>query len=126
MDQPSITMSREARTLRVGVRGEASMSATLAYWSAIVEESLRDRPDYILLVDELRGPALGEAEWQQLVDMLVGKGLEAVRIAHVKPNGLDAVEYCELSARQRGFEARVFTEERAAALWLRYGERPDD
>ena len=102
------------------------MAATLAYWSAIVEESLRDRPDYILLVDELRGPALGEAEWQQLVDMLVGKGLETVRIAHVKPNGLDAVEYCELSARQRGFEARVFTEERAAALWLRYGERPDD
>ncbi len=126
MDQPSITMSREARTLRVAVRGVASLDATIAYWRAIVQEAARDRPDYLLLIDELRGPALGEAEWQQLVDMLVGKGLEAVRIAHVKPNGLDAVEYCELSARQRGFEARVFTEERAAALWLRYGERPDD
>lgn len=126
MDQPSITMSREARTLRVAVRGVASLDATIAYWRAIVQEAARDRPDYLLLIDELRGPALGEVEWQQLVDMLVGKGLEAVRIAHVKPNGLDAVEYCELSARQRGFEARVFTDERAAALWLRYGERPDD
>ena len=125
MDEPSITMSREARTLRVVVRGVASMDATLAYWRAIVEEAARDRPDYLLLIDELRGPALGAAQWQVLVDMLVGQGLETVRIAHVKPDGLDAVEYCELSARQCGFEARVFIDERAAALWLRYGERPD-
>ena len=124
MDTPSITMSREARTLRVRVQGVASVEATRAYWRAIMEEVSRHRPDYLLLVDELRGPALGAAEWHALVDMLAGSGLETVRIAHVKPHGLDAVEYCELSARQRGFDARVFVDERAAALWLRYGERP--
>lgn len=123
MDKPSIAMTREAGTLRVQVRGTNSMAATRAYWRAIVEEAEGDRPDYVLLVDELRGPALDAAEWHALVDMLAGSGLETVRIAHVKPYGLDEVEYCELSARQRGFDARVFVDERAAALWLRYGER---
>lgn len=126
METPSITMSREAGMLRVHVGGVASPEATQAYWRAIVAEVARERPAYVLLVDELRGPALDAAEWQALVGMLVGSGLEAVRIAHVKPHGLDAVEYCELAARQFGFEARVFVEEREAALWLRYGQRAGD
>lgn len=122
---PTIRMSREAGTLRVLVQGLASVEATRAYWRAIVEESARDRPHYLLLVDELRGEALGAADWHALVDMLSDSGLEAVRIAHVKPHGLDAVEHCEIAARQRGFVARVFVDERAARLWLRYGERPE-
>jgi|LSQX01.1.fsa_nt_gb hypothetical protein len=121
-----IVKSREARTLRVYVRGPASMEATVAYWRAIAEESRRDRPDYVLLVDELRGPALGAAEWQSLVGTLLGSGLESVRIAHVKPHGLDQVEHCELSARQAGFEARVFVNERLARLWLLFGALPAD
>lgn len=126
IDGPTVALSREAGTLRVHVRGPASVGATRDYWNAIVAEAARDLPEYLLLIDELRGPALGAEDWRALVDMLVGTGLEAVRIAHVKPNGLDAVEHCELSARQHGFEARVFVDERAARLWLRYGERPDD
>jgi len=50
-----------------------------------------------------------------------GKGLENVRIAHVKPHGLQQIEYCELHAREVGFVARVFTREIEAELWLRYG-----
>lgn len=122
---PAVSMTREAGTLRVLVQGTASLEATHAYWRAIIEEADRDRPAYLLLIDELRGPALGAAEWQSLVDVLVGSSLANVRIAHVKPHGLDEIEHCELSARQVGFEARVFVDERAARLWLRYGERPD-
>jgi len=44
-----------------------------------------------------------------------------VRIAHVKPQGLQRVEYCELFAREAGLTARVFTEESVADLWLRHG-----
>lgn len=121
---PTITMTREAGTLRVLVQGTASLEATRAYWRAIADESARDRPRYLLLVDELQGEALGAADWRALVDMLSDSGLQAVRIAHVKPHGLDAVEHCELAARHHGFEARVFVDERAARLWLRYGERP--
>lgn len=125
MDGLSIAKSREAGTLRVHVRGPASFEATMAYWREIMEESHRDRPDFVLLIDELRGPALGAVEWQALVASLRGSNLETVRIAHVKPHGLDEVEYCELSARQVGFQARVFVNERLARLWLRYGEQSE-
>ena len=123
---PTISMTREAGTLRVHVQGAASVEATRAYWRAIVEESARDQPRYLLLVDELVGEPLGATDWCAVVDMLSGTGLEGVRIAHVKPYGLDAVEHCEIAARQHGFEARVFVDERAARLWLHYGERPAD
>lgn len=125
MDGLSIVKSREARTLRVHVRGPASFQATMAYWREIVEESQRDRPDFVLLVDELLGPALGAVEWQALVVSLAGSNLASVRIAHVKPHGLDEVEYCELAARQAGFQARVFVNERLARLWLHYGEQAE-
>ena len=126
MKVPSVVMSREAGTLCVHVRGLASPGATRAYWREIVEEFAREPADYVLLIDELRGPALGAGDWQALVRMLAGSGLESVRIAHVKPNGLDEVEHCELSARQVGFQARVFVDVREARLWLRYGQPPED
>jgi hypothetical protein len=93
----------------------------VAYWRAIIAEVEREPARYLMLIDELRGPALTAEDWQALVAVLVGSCLEGVRIAHVKPNGLDQVEYCELSATQAGFEARVFSDERLAALWLHYG-----
>jgi hypothetical protein len=54
----------------------------------------------------------------------VGSCLEGIRIAHVKPLGLEQVEHCELFATQAGFEARVFSDERVAGLWLHYGSPP--
>ena len=56
-----------------------------------------------------------------LVEGLMACGLEAVRIAHVKPLGLQSVEHCEIHAREVGLEARVFDNETNARLWLRYG-----
>ena len=48
--------------------------------------------------------------------------LEQVRIAHVRPGGLQQLEHCEIFAVELGFQARVFVDERVAELWLRYGE----
>ena len=45
-----------------------------------------------------------------------------MRVAHVKPIGLQNIEYCEIHAREAGLDARVFTNEMEASLWLRYGE----
>jgi hypothetical protein len=53
---------------------------------------------------------------------MANHGLEQMRIAHVKPHGLHRIEYCEIFAREAGFDARVFDDEHAAELWLRYGE----
>ena len=116
---------RRGDVLRAEVVGESSLENTIAYWQAIVSEVRKERPGSLLLVDELHGTPLGEAQWRQLVEAMRGRGLEQVRIAHVKPRGLQKLEYCELYAREVGFEARVFDQEHAAELWLRYGDRRD-
>ena len=108
--------------LRVEVHGANSFDNTLAYWQVIVAEVRRSKPAGLLLVDHLLGPALDAAQWLVLVSSMRGLGLEQVRIAHVRPAGLQQLEHCEIFAVELGFQAHVFIDERAAELWLRYGE----
>ena len=60
-------------------------------------------------------------EWRALVEKMKGRGLEGLRIAHVKPNGMDHLEYCEIFAREAGIDARAFSDAGVADRWLRYG-----
>ncbi|MGO3127024.1 MAG: hypothetical protein ACTIJY_03010 [Luteimonas sp.] len=106
--------------LHVHVTGAATFANAMAYWEAIAT-AIAERPaQMLLLVDELAGAPMTEAQWKQLVAE-VGPGLGQLRIAHVKPHGLDTVEYCVLSAMGAGLDARVFEDARMASLWLRYG-----
>lgn len=118
-----LRFSRQGDVLRAEAAGESSLENTIACWQAIVSEVRRERPRGLLLVDELHGTPLGEPQWRQLVEAMRGRGLEGVRIAHVKPQGLQKLEYCELHAREAGLDARVFDQEYPAELWLRYGDR---
>ena len=108
--------------LRAHVTGEANLAVTVAYWLEIAQEARRVGADKLLLIDEMRGEALGESDWLQLVTALRDEGLQKLRIAHVKPAGLQQVEFCEIFARDAGIEARVFENETLAGVWLRYGE----
>lgn len=120
---PLAWFERKSGALRVRVAGESTFANTMAYWQSILDEVRRDRPSTgVLLVDELQGAPLTEAEWHELVVAMRGRGLEGLRIAHVKPRGLEKLEYCELYAREAGLDARAFDHERTAELWLRYGE----
>ncbi len=107
--------------LRARVCGTSSFAATIAYWREVADEVRARKPAALLLVDELQGPPLTAEEWQSLVDATRQQGLEAVRIAHVKPLGLQSAEHCEIHAREVGLEARVVDNETNARLWLRYG-----
>jgi hypothetical protein len=109
--------------LRAYVAGESSLEATLGYWRAIAREARETGANSLLLVDELAGEPLGEADWLTLVASMQGEGLEKLRIAHVKPLGLQQVEFCEIFARDAGIEAKVFENESLADIWLQYGER---
>ena len=111
--------------LRVEVHGASTFDNTLAYWQQIVAEVRRRKPAGLLLVDHLQGPSLDAAQWLVLVSAMRGLGLEKIRIAHVRPAGLQQLEHCEIFAVELGFQARVFVDERAAELWLRYGEAAD-
>lgn len=116
-----IRFQRRGMQLRVQVIGDSTLENTIAYWRAIVGELEQAPAEQLLLVDELLGEPLGESEWLSLVRSMANRGLERVRIAHVKPHGLHKIEHCEIFARDAGFDARVFDDERTAELWLRYG-----
>ena len=102
------------------VGGVATMANTLAYWRAIAEAIEAQPARHLLLVDELVGSPLTAGEWSALVAE-VGPRLGQLRIAHVKPRGLETVEYCVLTALASGLEAQVFEDEHRASVWLRYG-----
>jgi len=122
-DPYSITFSSHPAGLKASVRGPGTLENTLAYWRAI-EAELRRRPaPALLLVDEMRGAALSEEQWRQVVETMKGGPLGQFRVAHVKPNGLQTIEYCELFAVEAGICARVFTHEAEAVRWLRHGLR---
>jgi len=108
--------------MRVHVTGPRTLGNTIEYWRQIAEQVALLRPRKLLLVDDLAGADLTPQEWQQLVRAMAGYGLEQVRIAHTKRNGLDHLEYCEIYANAAGIEARAFDDEREAERWLRYGE----
>lgn len=118
----SLAFTPHRDALHVVVHGSATYENTVAYWRAIAEEVRRRKPQSLVLVDETRGPPLSAEEWFSLVQSMAGAGLENVRIAHVKPHGLERIEYCEIYAREAGISARVFTSEEEAERWLRYSE----
>jgi len=116
-----IVFSTHPFGMKARVSGEATFGNTVAYWRTIVAE-LEKRPSPgLLLIDVMSGAPLAEEHWRQLVEMMKGGPLERLRIAHVKPMGLETVEYCEIFALEAGMHARVFTDETEAVMWLRHG-----
>ena len=116
-----IIFSAHPAGLKARVQGEGSLENTLAYWQAIVAELATRPATALLLIDEMHGDPLPEHDWQQLVEAMKGTGLDQLRIAHVKPLGLQSIEYCELFALEAGMHARVFPDEDEAVMWLRHG-----
>lgn len=107
--------------LKARVRGEGSLENTVAYWRAIVSQLEKRPAPALLLVDEMRGDPLSEEQWRLLVEAMKDGPLDKVRIAHVKPQGLQKIEYCEIFALEAGMHARVFSSEAEAVTWLRHG-----
>lgn len=116
-----IEFSPHISGLRAHVSGDSSVETTLAYWREIAKVVRERDAGSLLLVDEMTGEPLDETDWLHVVISLKDEGLQRLRIAHVKPLGLQQVEFCEIFARDAGIEARVFESERMADLWLRYG-----
>ena len=105
--------------LRALVAGVRSLPATIGYWEAILAEIAKARPTALIVLDELVGEELAASEWKQLVQAMVGRGLEGLPIAHVKPFSFDQISYCERYAKEAGLNARAFRREQEAVAWLR-------
>ena len=119
----SVDFALRDGVLHAHVTGVSSLEATIGYWREIAREARTRNAHLLLLIDDLRGKPLAESDWLQLVTALQNEGLQRLRIAHVKPAGLQAIEFCEIFARDAGIEAKVFEHEALAEIWLRYGER---
>lgn len=110
---------RQAGLLVTRVAGIRSLTATIAYWEAILAEIAKEAPRSLLVLDELVGEELAASEWKQLVLHVLGRGLEGVPIAHVKSFSFDQISYCERYANEYGLVARAFRHETEAEAWLR-------
>lgn len=122
-DDMALTFRPTRTGLRATATGTGTFAATMECWRAIAAQAVARQARTVLLIDEMQGAPLHPDEWESLVEKMQGHGLEGVRIAHVKPYGLQGVEYCEIFAREAGFDARVFSSETTAELWLRYGSQ---
>jgi len=116
-----LKLTRDGDGLWATVTGTRNPANTVAYWEAILADVLRQRPRWLYVDDRLKGPEIAIGEWFALVDAMKGRGLEGLRIAHVKPAGVNHLEYCEIFAREAGLEARAFSDPGIAERWLRYG-----
>ncbi len=120
---PALQVEIEDRSfgVRVHVTGEETIENTQAYWRQIVPRMETAQGTGVLLIDELVGEPMTELEWLEVVLSMEYARLWRFRIAHVKPSGVDEVEYCELFARDQNMDAKVFVDETEAVRWL---ERP--
>lgn len=120
-DDFAIVFQRDGDGLRATVTGLRTFENTLAYWRDILTQVRAQRPQWLFVCDRLVGHELSVGEWYSLVEAMKGQGLEGLRIAHVKPSGMDHLEYCEIFAREAGIDARAFNDDGVAERWLRYG-----
>ncbi len=119
-----IEYQREGELLRARVTGvNGSLETTLDYWMALAGEVRRLAPAALLVVDEMEGEPPPPEQLELFVHAMVGMGFEGIRVAYVEShaNQIPQVEVGEILARERGFDVRVFGDERAARIWLRHG-----
>lgn len=110
--------------LRAEVDGEEdSLAITRAYWQALADECERRGTRRLLVVDRLRGKPPSAEELVDLVHALRESVLVHMRIAMYEPDPaqLPRLQYAELEAFDVGGNFRIFTSEREAEVWLRYG-----
>ena len=121
-----IEYQRDGGLLRAHVTGvNGTLETTLDYWMALAGEVRRMAPAALLVVDDMEGEPPPPEQLELFVNAMVGMGFEGIRVAYVEghANQIAQVEVGEILARERGFDVRVFGDERAARLWLRHGMR---
>jgi len=119
-----IDYHRQGTLLRAHVTGvKGTLEMSLAYWRALADEVRRDPPRALLVMSDLQGVPLPARRIPELVQAMVGQGLEHVRVAYVEAHSeqIPEVEFGEILAREQGFDARVFGNETEATVWLRHG-----
>ena len=128
MPEPTfrIEYGREGELLRAHVTGiNGTLETTVACWMALASELARNPSRALLVLDEMEGEPPPPEQLAEFVGAMVGMGFEGVRVAYVEAHAghIAEVEFGEILAREKGFDARVFGNETDARIWLRHGIR---
>ena len=115
----SVLLTRDGEGLHAYVSGQRSLTSTHGYWDDILDHVRSWSPRWLFLCDELSGQELSAGEWRELFTTRLGRGLEGMCLAHVKPGGHGDEAHCERFAREAGLEARAFADVDVATHWLR-------
>ncbi len=113
--------------LRATVTGgkDTCLDVTREYWLRILREVHACGASQLLVIDRMQGEVMNNEDLRRFFDALEGRGLDRIRLAYVegRADQIPRIEYAELMARERGYNARIFNNETNAVVWLRHGER---
>ena len=118
--QPPLLIVR----LQGQVGPEENLAVTTEYWRKIARAVTEAGAAQLLVLDEMPGEVMTDAELERFFDSLAGLGLENVQIAYVEArvDQIPRIEYAQVLAQERGYRVRTFGNEAEAILWLRYGQ----
>lgn len=121
-----VEFERSDRWLRATLVGSSrDLGSTINAWRRIAAEVARQPPRALLVISAFEGAPLTMEQVEAFMRAMPGLGLESLRVAYVYPRtaGWHEVEAAEILAMEAGFEARAFSDERVAMVWLQHGER---
>ena len=121
-----IAFTQVDRSLRAYVTGiNGTLETTLSYWRQIAAEVRRIQPAALLVVDAIYGEPPPPEHLQEVVLAMKDEGISHLRVAYVADDvaQIPQIELAVLMANENGFKVRIFSEEREAVSWLRYGEQ---
>ena len=111
------------RACVTGING--TLETTLSYWRRIAAEARRTQPAALLVVDAIYGEPPPPEHLHEVVLAMKDEGISHLRVAYVAEDvaQIPQIELAVLMANENGFKIRIFSEEREAVSWLRYGEQ---
>ena len=122
-----LELEYEAPLLRARITGgdDTSLAVSSEYWLRILQEVRACGASQLLVLDGMQGEVMNDDDLRRFFDSVAGKGLEQVRLAYVegRADQIPRIEYAELLARERGYDARIFNNPDDAVVWLRHGVR---
>ena len=126
-DAYRLTFKHQPPLLIAWVAGgeDSRLEVTFDYWGGIGAEVRATGARKLLVVDEMQGEVMTDADLERFFAGMSGRGLEGLRIAYVegRPDQMQRIEFVEQMALERGYTIRVFGNERDAGFWLRHGFR---
>jgi len=122
-----LTLKHQPPLLLAWVSGgeDTRLEVTFDYWMRIAAEVHAAGASQLLVVDEMQGEVMTNDDLERFFTGIRGHGLEGVRIAYVegRPDQMPRIEFVEQMALERGYQMRVFGNERDGVFWLRHGLR---